>query len=91
MSQSTTQIEVTLLGKSHQFACTEGQEEALLNAAELLNAKVDEMKQRSSIRSEQKALLMAALQLCFEIKEQEQSQEALVEKLQSHLDNKPAL
>ena len=67
MSQKTNQVEVSLLGKTHQFACTEGQEAALLDAAALLNSTVEEMKQRSSIRTEHNALLMAALHLCHDL------------------------
>ena len=85
MSQKTNQVEVNLLGKTHQFACTEGQEYALLDAAALLNSTVEEMKQRSSIRTEHSAFLMAALQLCHDLQAQKTAQEELITKLSSHL------
>ena len=85
MSQKTNQVEVNLLGKTHQFACTEGQEYALLDAAALLNSTVEEMKQRSSIRTEHNALLMAALHQCHDIQAQKALQEGLITKLSSHL------
>jgi len=86
MSQKTTQVEVNLLGKTHQFACTEGQESALLNAAALLNNTVEDMKQRSSIRTEQNALLMAALHLCHDLQAHTSAHEALISKLSMHLE-----
>lgn len=85
MSQKTNQVEVSLLGKTHQFACTEGQEAALLDAAALLNSTVEEMKQRSSIRTEHNALLMAALHLCHDLQAHKTAQENLITKLSSHL------
>ena len=92
MTEKSNQVEVTLLGKTHQFACTEGQENVLLDAVALLNQRVDEMKQRSTVRNEQNALLLAALHLCHDLQALEQSnqsqqnqQKALVERLTQHL------
>ena len=93
MSEKTNQVDVTLLGKTHQFACSEGQENVLLDAANLLNERVAQMKQRSTVRNEQNALLMAALYLCHDLQALEQqqqtqdkSQQLLVEKLISHFE-----
>jgi len=88
MSQKTIQVEVSLLGKTHQFACTEGQESALLDAAALLNSTVEEMKQRSSIRNEHNALLMAALHLCHDIQAQKTAHQGLIDKLSSHITSR---
>ncbi|KAF7768731.1 hypothetical protein PCIT_a3218 [Pseudoalteromonas citrea] len=93
MPEKTNQVEVTLLGKTHQFACTEGQENLLLDAANLLNERVDKMKQRSTVRNEQNALLLAALHLCHDLQalehqqsSQQQAQQTLVEKLSLYLE-----
>ena len=51
-------VTVELLGKEQQFACPAGQEEALKAAAKNLNDLVEQMKQRSTVRNDQKALLM---------------------------------
>ena len=60
-------IVVEIMGQQHQFACPEGQEDALLQAANLLNDKVEEIKQRSGIRNNERALLMVALNLSHEL------------------------
>ncbi|CAM4084240.1 cell division protein ZapA [Pseudoalteromonas byunsanensis] len=93
MTEKSNQVEVTLLGKTHQFACTEGQEQLLLDAVALLNQRVDEMKQKSSVRNEQNALLLAALHLCHDLQDlqriknsQQTQQQTLIDKLQMHLD-----
>ncbi|MCO7189459.1 MULTISPECIES: cell division protein ZapA [unclassified Pseudoalteromonas] len=67
MSESPEQVTVTLLGKSHQFSCTPGQQQALIDAVGLLNGRVDEMRQRDTVRSDHNALLLAALHLCHEL------------------------
>ena len=48
-------VTVELLGKEQQFACPAGQEEALKAAAKNLNDLVEQMKQRSTVRNDQKA------------------------------------
>ncbi|MBQ4849405.1 cell division protein ZapA [Pseudoalteromonas sp. MMG013] len=93
MSEKINQVDVTLLGKTHQFACSEGQENVLLDAANLLNERVTQMKQRATVRNEQNALLLAALYLCHDLQALEQqqqthhqSQQILIDKLISHLE-----
>ena len=85
-----------MLGKEQQFACPEGQEEALIAAAKNLNDLVEQMKQRSSVRNDQKALLMAALNLSHELLEaktlatlDQQHQDQLVDKLSQYLASDP--
>ncbi|MFY8273597.1 cell division protein ZapA [Pseudoalteromonas sp. SSDWG2] len=69
MSDKGHSVKVNLLGREHQFACPQGQEQALLAAAENLNANVEQMRARSAIRNDEKALLMAALNLSHELLE----------------------
>jgi cell division protein ZapA len=88
MSNKSNQVDVVLLNKKHQLACPEGQEDTLLLAVDLLNQKVDEMKQRSNVRSDQNALLLAALHLCYDLQAEHTKtnniatqQQALIDKL----------
>ncbi|WP_440055008.1 cell division protein ZapA [Pseudoalteromonas sp. T1lg65] len=67
MSEQHNQVTVTLLGKSHQFACAPEQEQALREAVALLEQRVEEMRARSSVRNEHNALLLAALHLCHDL------------------------
>jgi cell division protein ZapA len=90
-------VTVELLGKEQQFACPEGQEEALKAAAKNLNDLVEQMKQRSTVRNDQQALLMAALNLSHELLEAQtqravdlQQQDQLIDKLSHHLTNDSA-
>ncbi|KTF15280.1 cell division protein ZapA [Pseudoalteromonas sp. H105] len=85
-------VTVELLGKEQQFACPQGQEEALIAAAKHLNDLVEQMKQRSTVRNDQKALLMAALNISHELLEMQKQQitaqrqqDGLIDKLSSHL------
>ncbi|MCF2857346.1 cell division protein ZapA [Pseudoalteromonas sp. SMS1] len=95
MTDKVSQVAVTLLGKSHQFSCSEGQEQALVNAVDLLNKRVDEMKRRDTVRTDQNALLMAALHLCHEYQALQQEQQSakqysqqLAQRLRTHLEDK---
>ncbi|KPM84202.1 MULTISPECIES: cell division protein ZapA [Pseudoalteromonas] len=91
-SPQSQRVTVELLGKEHEFSCPPGQEHALVAAAQNLNDLVEQMKQRSSVRNDQKALLMAALHLSHELlevksqqAEQEQQHDSLIDKLSQHL------
>ena len=86
-------VTVELLGKEQQFACPQGQEEALIAAAKHLNDLVEQMKQRSTVRNDQKALLMAALNISHELLEvqkqqatAQQQQDELIDKLSLYLN-----
>ncbi|MBQ4832742.1 cell division protein ZapA [Pseudoalteromonas sp. MMG010] len=85
-------VTVTLLGKEQQFACPVGQEGALIAAAEHLNDMVEDMKQRSTVRNDQKALLMAALNLSNDLlaiqadqAQQLKQQDQLIDKLSQYI------
>jgi len=60
-------IKVEIMGQQHQFACPEGQESALNEAAQHLDSLFWEIKQRSGIRNNDRALLMTALNLSHEL------------------------
>lgn len=83
-------VTVELLGKEQQFACPQGQEDALIAAAKHLNDLVEQMKQRSTVRNDQKALLMAALNISHELLEV-QSQQAVAQQQQDQLIDKLSL
>ncbi|KPH65201.1 cell division protein ZapA [Pseudoalteromonas porphyrae] len=90
-------VTVELLGKEQQFACPVGQEDALIAAAKHLNDLVEQMKQRSTVRNDQKALLMAALNISHELLEAKAQQSAelqqhdqLVDKLSAYLGSSSA-
>ncbi|MDP2635839.1 MAG: cell division protein ZapA [Pseudoalteromonas sp.] len=87
-------VTVELLGKEQQFACPQGQEDALIAAAKHLNDLVEQMKQRSTVRNDQKALLMAALNISHELLEvqkqqatAQQQQDELIDKLSLYLND----
>ncbi|MBB1294927.1 MAG: cell division protein ZapA [Pseudoalteromonas rhizosphaerae] len=90
-------VTVELLGKEQQFACPAGQEDALIASAKYLNDLVDKMKQRSTVRNDQKALLMAALNISHELLEAktqqsvtQQQQDQLIDKLSAYLGQSSA-
>lgn len=66
MSQSA--VEINILGKCYKMACPQGQEDALLGAAEILNEKIADLKQRTKIAKSEQLAVMAALNFCHELK-----------------------
>lgn len=83
MVEKTIQVSAELLGKKQQFSCTEGQQEELLAAIALLNTRVDEMRNRSTVRNEHNALLMAALHLCHEVNALKKVNDTTTSKIQA--------
>ncbi|MFH6952707.1 cell division protein ZapA [Pseudoalteromonas sp. XMcav1-K] len=68
MAQGDNQgLAITLLGKQHMIACPKGKEDELLAAANRLNDELNEFKQRAHTKSDDKVLLMVALNLCHEL------------------------
>ncbi|AUJ71349.1 MULTISPECIES: cell division protein ZapA [Pseudoalteromonas] len=86
MSEQNNQVTVTLLGKSHQFACAPDQEEALHNAVALLDRRVEEMRKRSTVRNDHNALLLAALHLCHDLQALEAKQQQDAEFVSTLID-----
>lgn len=75
-------VTIELLGRQLHVACPKGQEESLTRSAERLEKTIEQLKDRTQARSEDKVLLMAALNLCHEIITLEQSQAATNAKLE---------
>ncbi|PAJ76072.1 hypothetical protein CJF42_02210 [Pseudoalteromonas sp. NBT06-2] len=60
-------IKVEIMGQQHQFACPDGQEPALKEAAQHLDKLFWDIKQRSGILNNDRVLLMTALNLSHEL------------------------
>ena len=58
---------VEIMGKQHQFACPADQEEGLKLAATNLDVMYRDIKQQSGIASNERALLVAALNLSHQL------------------------
>ncbi|WP_042147271.1 MULTISPECIES: cell division protein ZapA [unclassified Pseudoalteromonas] len=88
-------IKVEIMGQQHQFACPDGQEPALNEAAQHLDKLFWDIKQRSGIRNNDRALLMTALNLSHELalanqklEKNQQDLNALISTVNNALDNK---
>lgn len=94
-AEQSQRVSVELLGQEQEFACPVGQEHALIAAAKHLNDLVEQMKQRSTVRNDHKALLMAALHLSHElletqgnVEQQQVQHDQLIDKLSHYLNSK---
>jgi cell division protein ZapA len=60
-------ISVEIMGRQHQFACSAEQEEGLKEAASNLDVMFKGIKQQSSVGNNERALLVAALNLSYQL------------------------
>ena len=75
---STKSIEISVLGQLLRLNCPEEQHDALRSAARELDQRVSEMKERTGILQVDKVLSIVALNLSFELM-QEQKKTHLIE------------
>ncbi len=64
---SNQAVEVEILGKLTRVACPPGQEESLIQAANDLEARLQEMAERTKVNNAEKLLTFAALNISYEL------------------------
>jgi len=69
-------ISVNILGKEYRIGCEPGEEEALLKAARLLDARMKEIRGSGKVIGTDRIAVMAALNLAHEVLSQEHSIDA---------------
>ncbi|MDO6426794.1 cell division protein ZapA [Thalassotalea sp. 1_MG-2023] len=85
MSQHNVTIEVA--GRRLKIACPQGQESALLQAANELNSRLETDKSNVKvIKTAEQAMLMASLNLANDYLEQQQAFKAEKQQLESKID-----
>ncbi|OKY26330.1 MULTISPECIES: cell division protein ZapA [Thalassotalea] len=85
MSQHNVTIEVA--GRRLKIACPQGQESALLQAANELNSRLEADKSKVKvIKNAEQAMLMASLNLANDYLEQQQAFKAEKQQLESKID-----
>ncbi|HET7922528.1 MAG TPA: cell division protein ZapA [Gammaproteobacteria bacterium] len=67
MSEELSPVTVRILDKEYQVACTESERAALLESAELLNAKMREIRATGKVVGLDRIAVMAALNLSHEV------------------------
>ncbi len=66
MSSKPSSVNIRVLDKDYTIGCPEGEETSLLSAADLLNKKIIEIRDRGSIIGSERIAVMAALNLAHE-------------------------
>ena len=69
-------VAVTLLGKEYRVGCNAGEEEALLRAARLLDARMKQIRGTGKVIGPDRIAVMAALNLAHELLTKESSVDA---------------
>ena len=76
MSESREAISVNILGKGYRIGCEPEEEEALLKAARLLDARMKEIRKGGKVIGTDRIAVMAALNLAHELLSQEKHQDS---------------
>lgn len=66
MSDTLSSVNIRVLDKDYTVACPDGEQTSLMASADLLNKKVQEIKERGSIIGSERIAVMAALNLAHE-------------------------
>ena len=72
----TKQVDVKILGRDFQIACTDNEEESLVKSIEYLNHKIEEIQKQGNIVGVDKTIIMAALNITHEFLNQNSSSDA---------------
>ncbi|EIJ70462.1 MULTISPECIES: cell division protein ZapA [Pasteurellaceae] len=83
---SSKTIEVNFLGQVLRLNCPEEQHDSLREAAKILDARVSEMKERTGILQVEKALAIVALNLSFELLQEQQKTHNTEKVLQNQIE-----
>ncbi len=67
MSEESQQVDITLLGHDYHVACPSGQEGKLIEAAQLLDARMREIQQAGKLIGSEKIAIMSALNLAYDV------------------------
>ncbi|WP_076410394.1 cell division protein ZapA [Shewanella sp. UCD-KL12] len=69
---SSHAIEISLLGRTYSIACPPGQERALQHVAQKLEVQLSSLKTRTNNLSREEIAIMAALNIGYELLEEQQ-------------------
>jgi cell division protein ZapA len=78
-------MDIKLLERNYKVACPVGQESALQQAAETLNERLIETKERTQLTNVEQIAVMTALNLCHEWIQDQNEQSAKTAKLEEKI------
>ena len=84
-------VEINFLGQVVRLNCPEEQHEALREAGKVLDKRVNEMKERTGILQVEKALAIVALNLSFELLQEQQKTNRTEKVLQNQIEQLTAI
>ena len=78
-------MDIKLLERNYKVACPVGQESALQQAADALNRRLEETKERTQLTNVEQIAVMTALNLCHEWIQDQNEQSAKTAKLEEKI------
>jgi len=86
MSAKSIPVTVRILDKEYKIACPAGEHQSLLDSAEMLNEKMNAIKNSGKIIGAERIAVMAAINLAHELL-MEKHQERVDPEIKQQLDN----
>lgn len=66
MSETAKPVTINVLDKEYTVACTESEQQSLMNSAEYLNGKIKEVRSNGKVSGNERVVVMAALNIVHE-------------------------
>ena len=85
MSSNAKMMDITLMQRQYKVNCPVGQEVALQQAADKLNAKLEQIRVATKLSHPEQIAVMAALNLCHESNQHSAAQEQRIAELEDKL------
>lgn len=82
-------VQIQIMGRHLQVNCPSGQEQALINAAEEFNTRVQDLRDKTNITNTEQLLMFAALNTSYELNNLKEAHDEIKEKneaLQEQID-----
>lgn len=73
MTAKAGTLDVTIMGRTYKVACAEQERDALLQAVDYLDAKMNEIKNQGKVASAERIAVMAALNMANELLSQQRA------------------
>lgn len=86
MSSEVDTVSITILGREYQISCPPAEEEALRKSAKLLDKQMESVKSRGSTLAYEKVAVMAALNICHDLLQQNQQTEKSESSAQQNIE-----
>ena len=85
MKEKLTPVSLTIMGKEYKIACSEEEQNALLESAQLLDGKMHEIRDTGKVIGPDRIAVMAALNIAHELNQLQNKSSSVDNFLTEHI------